>query len=397
MGDIIFDFTDHQGETVDTIIIAGENGVGKSVLLNTIFDFSNYQLDNNRRDEKKIFEIELNENEINIITNRPNFQRHFPEPISSLFIVKFDYNKEGWEQIIIEAKTLDNKPLDVHSSLFSNNDTKRILKTIFSDAEINFTPKQILNVTSKNIDIETFSSEKSSFNIATEITQLLIDIQSLDALDFSEWGKNHIGEAVIEEKIDIRMKRFTSAFNYMFPSKKYKTVENKDNQKKIIFEEYGKEMEINQLSSGEKQIVFRGSFLLKDKESSKGAVILIDEPEISMHPTWQLKILNFFKRLFMDVNGQQTSQLIVVTHSPFIIHNANRSQDKVIVLQKTDDKISILDKPKFYSWSSEQIVHDAFNVSMILNPNNISVFLEGETDEKYFKKCIELFYNQELL
>lgn len=330
MGDIIFDFTDHQGETVDTIIIAGENGVGKSVLLNTIFDFSNYQLDNNRRDEKKIFEIELNENEINIITNRPNFQRHFPEPISSLFIVKFDYNKEGWEQIIIEAKTLDNKPLDVHSSLFSNNDTKRILKTIFSDAEINFTPKQILNVTSKNIDIETFSSEKSSFNIATEITQLLIDIQSLDALDFSEWGKNHIGEAVIEEKIDIRMKRFTSAFNYMFPSKKYKTVENKDNQKKIIFEEYGKEMEINQLSSGEKQIVFRGSFLLKDKESSKGAVILIDEPEISMHPTWQLKILNFFKRLFMDVNGQQTSQLIVVTHSPFIIHNANRSQDKVI-------------------------------------------------------------------
>ena len=40
-GDIKLDFTDVNVKTVNTIIITGENGVGKSLLLNTIFDFSN--------------------------------------------------------------------------------------------------------------------------------------------------------------------------------------------------------------------------------------------------------------------------------------------------------------------------------------------------------------------
>ena len=36
-GDFLFDFIDHKGNVVDNILIAGENGVGKSTLLNIIF------------------------------------------------------------------------------------------------------------------------------------------------------------------------------------------------------------------------------------------------------------------------------------------------------------------------------------------------------------------------
>jgi predicted ATP-dependent endonuclease of OLD family len=177
----------------------------------------------------------------------------------------------------------------------------------------------------------------------------------------------------------------------MFPSKKYNRIETVNNQKVVVFEENGKEMGITNLSSGEKQIVFRGSFLLKDKKSSKGALILIDEPEISLHPTWQLKILTFFKKLFSN-EGMLTSQLIVATHSPFIIHNANRNDDKVIVLKKDNNsKISIADDPQFFSWSQERKVIEAFKVAQILKQNLITVFVEGETDEKYFKKAIEIY------
>jgi predicted ATP-binding protein involved in virulence len=35
-GDLELDLTDSNGKTVNTIIIAGENGVGKSLLLNNI-------------------------------------------------------------------------------------------------------------------------------------------------------------------------------------------------------------------------------------------------------------------------------------------------------------------------------------------------------------------------
>ncbi|MEY2701959.1 MAG: hypothetical protein RLY43_592, partial [Bacteroidota bacterium] len=191
--------------------------------------------------------------------------------------------------------------------------------------------------------------------------------------------------------------RFTTAFEFMFPTKKYKNIDNSDNQKQIIFEENGKEMSINQLSSGEKQIVFRGSFLLKDKESSKGALILIDEPETSLHPTWQMKILNFFKKLFIDKNGEQTSQLIVTTHSPFIIHNNNRNNDKVIVLKKDENGlISISDESKFFTWDTETIIQEAFNISNSLTEGITTIFVEGETDEKYFNKCLEIFNKTDL-
>ena len=43
-GGLTLDFTDATGKIINTIIIAGENGVGKSLLLNTIFEFSNLNL-----------------------------------------------------------------------------------------------------------------------------------------------------------------------------------------------------------------------------------------------------------------------------------------------------------------------------------------------------------------
>jgi hypothetical protein len=39
---------------------------------------------------------------------------------------------------------------------------------------------------------------------------------------------------------------------------------------------------------------------LQNKNSINGNPILIDEPEISLHPNWQLKILDFYKNIFID-------------------------------------------------------------------------------------------------
>ncbi len=397
LGTIYLDFTDKHGKTVETIIIAGENGTGKSLLLNTIFELSNLTLQSIKRDEKRTFEIELLDREIAVFKESENYKRFFTKPLKdNILNIFIDYNIiNNWNQISITAKNIDDSAIKPDGALFNEPAHKKILRMIFSDVAINFTPKAINSVTSKNIDTANFQSEKSNSNLSTEIAQLLIDVQSLDALEFTEWARKNKGQVIDEDKLDIRIRRFTSAFEFMFPTKKYKQIENIQNVKKIIFEENGKTMEIDNLSSGEKQIVFRGSFLLKDKESSKGALVLIDEPEISLHPNWQLKVLSFLKKLFTTSNGQQTSQLIIATHSPFIIHNSNRNADKIIVLQKDNSgKIIVSQEPKFYSWSPEKIIQEAFNVSQILNQDKIMVFVEGETDEKYFKKCIEIFEHQ---
>ncbi|GGZ64531.1 AAA family ATPase [Mesonia mobilis] len=393
LGNINLDFIDKNGNTVNTIILAGENGTGKSVTLNTIFDFSIYNTDNLKREEKRIFEIELSEDDINMLQEGELSKKFFTQPLkNNIITLLFDYSIiNNWDQIKITAQRDDNSFINLPGYLFTQNDTRPILKTIFSDVEINFKSEQIRNVTSKSIDNEKKVSERSNSKLSTEIAQLLIDIQSQDALEFTEWARKNTGEPIDETKIDIRTKRFSNAFESIFPSKKYNRIENRNNQKEIVFSEGEKEMTINELSSGEKQIVFRGSFLLKDKESSKGALILIDEPEISLHPTWQLKILTYFKKLFTN-ETEQTSQIIIATHSPFIIHNSNRLNDKVIVLKRNDDGIIVTsNNPEFYNWTPEEKIKNAFNVTHILKPDTVNVLLEGETDEKYYNKAVEIF------
>lgn len=387
LGDLNLDFTDQKGNVINTIILAGENGTGKSIILNTIFEFSTINIENNTGG-KRVFEIELSDLEFDTLKNIDIFKQQFNEPIlNNILYIAIDYSITGNinQKITITTKKTNNELVNLRGNILRHTDMQKILKVIFSDVEINFTPNQITTVTSKNIDEDRTQSERSNPSLATEITQLLVDIQSVDALEFTDWARQNPGQPIDEKRIDIRTKRFTNAFDFMFPLKKYSHIETGRNQKDVIFVENGKEVSIANLSSGEKQIIFRGSFLLKNKKSSMGALILIDEPEISMHPIWQLKILSFFKKLFSD-EGKLTSQLIVATHSPFIIHNANRNDDKVIVLQRDNDgKISVADDPQFYSWSTERKVREAFKVAQVLRPNLITVFVEGETDEKYFK------------
>ncbi len=72
-------------------------------------------------------------------------------------------------------------------------------------------------------------------------------------------------------------------------------------------------LDFEYLSSGERQILF---ILLKVANSAfDGTVILMDEPEISLHLSWQEKLLDEITKL------NNSSQIIIVTHSPAIVMN----------------------------------------------------------------------------
>ncbi len=385
LGNCTFDFTDKSGNTVDTIIIAGENGCGKSVLLNELFDFQPYNI---RHDKKGVMitDVEFSDTEIYEINHKNEVLQNIPNGIKTNRIqIIQDFNiKNNWNQVRVVINNIQYHGYIVFSD--------KLIKAIFSDIEVNFTPNTINSVTSYNVDQSNVINVKSSQNLATEIKQLLIDIKALDDADLSDWVNANAGQVPPDNVKSTRIKRFTNAFHSIFSNKKFKGVANEDGHKVVLFEEFGKTMPIEKLSSGEKQIVFRGSFLLKDKKSIEEAYILVDEPEISLHPKWQLEILPFIKKLFTNEQGVQTSQIIIATHSPFIIHNSNRNNDKVIILQKDDKgQISVSDKPEYYSWTSNRLVEDAFNVNIDLQPNITNVFLEGETDELYYNKAIEVY------
>lgn len=362
LGNLHLDFCDLSGNAVDTVIIAGENGTGKSTVLDLLYSAVCFS---SKYEMTMIVEVD----------GRTETLHYFWYETGKTFYVD-DGHGRGHYQGSDQVKA------------------RYPFHAIFSDVDINFKSNAIQTVTSNELDQEK-SNQRSSSDLPTQIKQLIVDIQASDAADTDASYKKAIEESTGIDSIvpGQRLIRFTTAFNKMFDSLTYSKVINKHDRKSIMFKKNENQIDIDALSSGEKQIVYRGCFLLKDKDSLNGAFAFIDEPEISLHPEWQKKILEYYKGIFTDENGKQTSQLFVVTHSPFIIHNSNRSNDKVIVLKRDNaGKIIVLDKPEYYICESTAQVKDAFNIDDFEADTEKSVvYLEGRTDEKYFKKAAEVF------
>jgi hypothetical protein len=61
-------------------------------------------------------------------------------------------------------------------------------------------------------------------------------------------------------------------------------------------------------------------------------------------------------------------------------------------MQKNDKgEVMVLDKPAYYNWSEASAVEEAFNVTPLQTEKKVIIFLEGETDELYFNKAMEVF------
>ncbi len=106
---------------------------------------------------------------------------------------------------------------------------------------------------------------------------------------------------------------FEDIVNSRFSYKKFKV----DREKGFIFKSSHDESVVppSSLSSGEQhEIVLAYELLFK---AQPGSLILIDEPELSLHVTWQRKFLEDIAK----ISELADLDIIVATHSPSIIHN----------------------------------------------------------------------------
>lgn len=56
-----------------------------------------------------------------------------------------------------------------------------------------------------------------------------------------------------------------------------------------------------------------------DEESARQLTLIIDEPEVHLHPKWQSKILVSLLNMFIDLAGGNSVQVIASTHSPMVL------------------------------------------------------------------------------
>ncbi len=77
----------------------------------------------------------------------------------------------------------------------------------------------------------------------------------------------------------------------------------------------GTSLNLSYLSSGERQIMIIFYRLLF--HAVPGSIVLLDEPEVSLHISWQQKLGG----IFLDVCRLRDLQIIAATHSPQVIHD----------------------------------------------------------------------------
>ncbi len=160
-------------------------------------------------------------------------------------------------------------------------------------------------------------AEKVTVSFDKKIRQLTakesVDVNDLQAL------KNLLNEKTEQiDDINFYKNRFIQRINALFSDSNKRIDFDKSNA--IIFRNHnGKYFSVYELSSGEKQmLIILLNVLVQENQPS---IILMDEPEISLHLAWQHKLIDIIQSL------NDNCQLIIVTHAAGVFSKG--WQDKI--------------------------------------------------------------------
>ena len=345
-------------------VIAGENDTGKSTISKSLFTVFNsfYNID------KKITEQQKDIIKFTIARNFPyNLELVKSITLNDIFGDTFNINQlvndiiknfeiYKYDDINLKNKIVENfKKYDLN--LTKDNDINEIIEKIkeilnIPNAEteksiinknlnVEFN-KQINNIFSdeegiieikikdKEIKLEIFENEIKNIEKTCEISintealylddPFIIDSNFYNNLSnhkeflryrlFSEIEDktNNIGKIIITKKLENIYKKLNSICSgYMIESNK--------NTNDFSYRFNNKELDIKNLSAGLKTFVILKTLLEKGILEENG-VIILDEPEIHLHPAWQV----IFAELIVLIQKEFNMHILLNTHSPYFLN-----------------------------------------------------------------------------
>lgn len=370
LGDMKLDFINTRtGQPYDIVIFAGENGTGKTTILTSISDFLNkYPME-----YIEYIEYIIDGNVYKAIP--PTSQSQITDGFYNIILldgtqheIRTGKNRRGGSHV---DQNTDNNPLNI-----------RFYGCVYSKARADYKTNRITSTTTKQLDES--NQDIDHEEDYTSLKQLLVDICEQDYKEYAE-GNKQLG-ANPRPWNDFyptsKMYRFSNAFDNFFENMKYSRVADRSNEKVILFKKLDKEVPIDSLSTGEKQIVFRGAFLLRNIKNIGGGTVFIDEPELSMHPKWEQKILRYYKDLFTDSTTRSLqTQMFIATHSEHVMKEALKHlNDNLVIVLKGDGDCKRIDTPNILpTITSAETNYIAFDIVS----NDYHIELYGYLQQKY--------------
>lgn len=353
-------------------VIAGENDTGKSTIGKTLFAVFNsfYDIESKIKMERDRY-IERLIISIFYSGNLSGFNDDFIDSVIDDLdscnksdmcedTIKEIIYKHISEELYIELKDIIDKTARKFVEVFNMPHSKFIIEILANNllTEFNY---QICNIFSKgesritltikekdiNIEIkeDDFFNVDNEFQLGTEVIYIdnpfIIDnIQRtfmrrinrnifLKHNDFLiEKLQKEYSENTIVDKIIVK-DSFYEIFNKINLGELVKTGRIISYKKK----NYDKTLRIENLSTGIKSFMIIKTLLLNGHLSEKGTIVL-DEPEVHLHPEWQL----IFAELIVLLQKEFNMHILLTTHSPYFIN----------AIEVYSAKHNIKEKCKFY-------------------------------------------------
>ena len=250
-----------------------------------------------------------------------------------------------------------------HNKTENRNYNSKIISRSFEKLKI--FPKIIYVPTEINFE----EIKKAQTNLKKEYNFINI-LDSYEIKDIPSYIATRISKVANEEENltmgKVRKKVFeeiNGIFEILELDVKLSEISKDENSMPIFKDSSGKKFGINELSSGEKQLFLR-TLAIKMLEP-ENSIIMIDEPELSLHPKWQQKIVDVYKKI------GKNNQIILATHSPHILGSVEK-ENIILLIKNQDGNVETrLGKElgNSYGQTMERILEDIMGLKTDRNPS----------------------------
>ena len=358
-------------------VITGENDTGKSTVGKVLWSVFNgfYEIDEKVYNEKvselkKIIDEIIKENVYkNLSTDYNSFFEIFNSTGEKIAIEFLKENKNYSEdeiKIIINNYKKDLKIENISKFVQEINETlkisdKEIIKVIVSRVmnkefhnQINavFSKEKMnigeisLKIKDKEIDLKIENNEISdvqNYFLINKETMYIDNPFILDSYDFEDENhQTHLATNVFSENensviSEIKVKKkLNNIYQKLNSVLSGEILENKNS--KFVYRKNGEDIDLKNLSTGLKTFAII-KMLLQNGTLEENGTIILDEPEIHLHPEWQLK----FAELIVLLQREFGMHILLTTHSPYFLN----------AIEVFSERHKIDDKCKYYVAENE--------------------------------------------
>lgn len=165
---------------------------------------------------------------------------------------------------------------------------------------------------------------------------------------------------------------YINELQYIYKLKQYDLI----NSTNVIFHKQECDITSDEMSSGE--FAMLSTILsISAAANEKHTLVLLDEPELSLHPNWQMSLIDNLDRALTN----KVCHLIISTHSHMLVSDLPMNRSSVNQIEKDDEGniISTTIPECTYGWSAEEVLLKVFKTATDRNRyfgERIGVLLE---------------------